>query len=164
MSYRYNLFVLSDTTILACFSSPAIVILLLGAFASSFASFISSNLLSLVPSTACVSFAAADFSIPNEKVESTSEPEPKILPLFGFSKSSFSGYIYITVDINGPAKGLNRFGYDVFSFYIIDNNLNFCGDKIPGIGVSCDESNEARNGLGCTQKAVYDKNYFKNLK
>lgn len=82
---------------------------------------------------------------------------------YGFSKSSYSGYIYITVDINGPAKRPNRFGYDVFSFYIIDNNLNFCGDKIPGPGVSCDDSDDARNGLGCTQKAVFDANYFKNL-
>ena len=78
----------------------------------------------------------------------------------------------INIDINGPQKKPNRFGYDVFSF-VIDK-----GDKVCPLGSpACQTRSEYRiaetlcsktsnadnNGITCGYFASTDKDYFKNL-
>ena len=77
--------------------------------------------------------------------------------------------IYITADINGLDKKPNQLGKDLFMFQInnegvllpmgaegtdyYDENDTYCSNT----------SSEDINGAGCTYKALYDKDYFKNL-
>lgn len=79
----------------------------------------------------------------------------------------------ISIDINGPYKKPNRFGYDTFSF-VIDK-----GDRVCPLGApACKSTSYAtnpesycsststsnNNGFTCSYFASTDKNYFKNLK
>lgn len=77
--------------------------------------------------------------------------------------------IYISVDVNGYNKRPNKLGIDLFMFQINDD-----GALLP-MGVKgtryynssnyyCSwTSNSNMNGAGCTYKALYEKDYFKNL-
>ena len=76
--------------------------------------------------------------------------------------------LLIHVDVNGYGKNPNRWGFDLFTFQIMDD-----GKLLPG-GANgthffdqpkyCDpKSLEANNGIICTYKALTDKDYFKNL-
>ena len=75
--------------------------------------------------------------------------------------------IYITVDVNGIKKKPNRWGYDLFTFQLMNN-----GKLLPmgaeGTDYSAEEYCSAtnagnQNGIACTHKALTDKNYWKNL-
>ena len=83
---------------------------------------------------------------------------------YGFFKGDYSLYLYITVDING-LKGPNRWGYDVFTFYISGSDIKPCDNGIPGTSIRCSDSypDLGSNGAGCTAKAIANANYFKNL-
>ena len=76
--------------------------------------------------------------------------------------------IYISIDVNGFNKKPNRLGHDLFIF-----SLDTSGRLLPG-GVEgfyyskndeyCSLNSTANvNGAGCTYKALYEKDYFKNL-
>ncbi len=76
--------------------------------------------------------------------------------------------IYITVDINGIAKGPNAWGHDLFTFQILKKN----GRLVPMGAAETDNAGEARcsktstsnqNGLSCAYFALTDPDYFKNL-
>ena len=84
-----------------------------------------------------------------------------------FHKGSPSKLMYVTVDINGLGKKPNRQGYDVFTFYI--QNSKLVPDRVgyPSGAFECSYSKLSNyhggDGLGCTSRAIYDKDYFKNL-
>jgi len=84
---------------------------------------------------------------------------------YAFHKGS-SGNIYVTVDVNGPGKKPNRWGYDTFTFYIPVNSTSHvfqpCGIGKPA-DMKCNSTATSHNGAGCTEKALSDANYFKNL-
>lgn len=77
--------------------------------------------------------------------------------------------LFISVDVNGYRKRPNRIGYDLFMFQVDENgklqpmgaegtkfydvNNKYCSKNIYG----------PESGLGCTYKALTDKDYFKNL-
>ena len=83
---------------------------------------------------------------------------------YGFHKGENSHVMYISVDINGSDKKPNRWGYDVFSFYISDDQMFVpCSNGIPASDIVCNNSSSSYNGIGCAAKATYDANYFKNL-
>jgi len=78
-----------------------------------------------------------------------------------------SSNVYLAVDTNGYEKKPNKAGYDLFFF-----QMNNDGYLIPmgaeGTNFSMSQyckktSSDARNGMGCTAKALNDANYFKNL-
>lgn len=72
---------------------------------------------------------------------------------------------YFIVDVNGPYKKPNAFGYDVFAFEI-DSNGKLSPMKPNNFTHTCSTSKEntsAGNGLSCTYAALTDKNYWKNL-
>ncbi|HIS35400.1 TPA: type II secretion system protein [Candidatus Scatousia excrementigallinarum] len=79
----------------------------------------------------------------------------------------------ISIDINGPYKKPNRFGYDTFSF-VIDKGDRVCPLGSPACKSSsysknpenyCSKTSKAdNNGFTCGYFASTDKNYFKNLK
>ncbi len=73
--------------------------------------------------------------------------------------------IYITIDVNGPNKKPNRWGYDTFTFYVPFKNqvLKPCNIDIPTGDMKCNSMGTSYNGAGCTAKALADPNYFKNL-
>lgn len=79
-----------------------------------------------------------------------------------------AGKFFICIDVNGWKKRPNRLGHDFFMF-----ELNQKTGKILPMGVedstfSEDEycsasSDDTKNGLGCTAKALNDKDYFNKL-
>ena len=77
--------------------------------------------------------------------------------------------ICISVDVNGYHKNPNRFGHDVFMFQIENETgkllpMGTKGTRYENQQVFCSATSVANtNGFGCTQKALTDKNYFKNL-
>ena len=84
--------------------------------------------------------------------------------VYGFSVGNATKILYITVDING-LKGPNRWGYDVFTFYISGNDFKPCEVGQPTHNITCGSVglNGNLNGAGCAAKALSDPNYFKNL-
>ena len=76
--------------------------------------------------------------------------------------------IYITVDVNGLNKKPNRWGYDLFTFQLMES-----GKLLPmgaeGTDLSAEEycsatSTSKNNGAGCTYPALTDNSYWKNLR
>lgn len=75
--------------------------------------------------------------------------------------------IYITVDVNGLKKKPNRWGYDLFTFQLLNNG------KLLPMGAEgtqytpeqyCSKTNtQNRNGISCTHRALTDKNYWNEL-
>ena len=76
--------------------------------------------------------------------------------------------IYISVDVNGYNKRPNKLGIDLFMFQINDEGtllpMGVKGTRYYGANYYCSwTSNSNMNGAGCTYKALYEKDYFKNL-
>jgi len=84
--------------------------------------------------------------------------------IFCFYKGMVTGSMYIDVDINGD-KNPNRWGYDVFTFYVSNENqaLTPSSDGVPYFAFVCNSTAANFNGPSCSVKAVSDPNYFKNL-
>ena len=75
-------------------------------------------------------------------------------------------FLFITVDVNGYNKKPNRWGHDLFTFQVMPNGklLPMGADGTQFGSEYCTETSpNALNGIGCTYKALTDKNYFKNL-
>lgn len=75
---------------------------------------------------------------------------------------------FITVDINGYKKGPNLWGHDLFTFDLIDNGkllpMGAEGSHFIDDNIYCSKtSTSSLNGIGCTYKALFDKDYFRNL-
>lgn len=79
--------------------------------------------------------------------------------------------IVISVDVNGYGKGPNAWGHDLFSFYINKQKVIPIGAPETPLmpdsawnSFDCDyNSSERNNGMGCTYRALTEKDYFKNL-
>ena len=80
---------------------------------------------------------------------------------------STNRYTFISVDVNGFEKKPNRFGHDLFMFQLMDDGqLLPMGAKntyFRSITYCSDTSTESVNGAGCTYRALYEKDFFKNL-
>ncbi len=91
--------------------------------------------------------------------------------LIAFERRSSDQNIIISIDVNGRNKGPNLLGHDLFAFAVqnkgsvgvivpmgADNTLyeqeDFC---------SLENTTSAYNGMGCTVKALYEKDFFKDL-
>ena len=77
--------------------------------------------------------------------------------------------ILITVDVNGVQKRPNRWGYDLFTFQLTDSGkllpVGAEGTSYTDMSKYCSLTNTSnQNGVGCTYKALTDKDYWKNLK
>jgi len=69
----------------------------------------------------------------------------------------------LNVDVNGYKKP-NRAGYDLFSFYIDKYGKLLPMGDANSIIKNCNKTVvSSDNGLGCTIKALQEKDYFKNL-
>lgn len=82
---------------------------------------------------------------------------------------NYQSNILITIDVNGIGKKPNRWGHDLFTFQIEESS----GKLLP-MGANntqytynatyCSSSStNSYNGIGCTYKALTEKDYFKNL-
>lgn len=77
------------------------------------------------------------------------------------------GTILISVDVNGIYKKPNRWGHDLFTFQIMDDGkllpMGSEGTKFDKDDYCSVTSSDTINGIGCTYKALTEKDYFKNL-
>ena len=75
--------------------------------------------------------------------------------------------IYVSVDVNGKPKRPNRLGQDVFMFQLMNDGkflpMGAEGTDFPEDTYCTISSTDEKNGLGCTVKALTDKDFFKNL-
>ena len=74
--------------------------------------------------------------------------------------------VWIFADLNSASSPPNRLGYDIFAFEMLDGEIRPMG----GQGTTYDKdtycnpnTTNDRNGITCTQKAVENSDYFKNL-
>lgn len=74
--------------------------------------------------------------------------------------------VYLSVDINGAANKPNAWGHDVFTFQLMNNGkiLPMGQEGTDYYNKECSKTSTGSiNGIGCTYKALTDKDYFKNL-
>lgn len=75
--------------------------------------------------------------------------------------------IFISVDVNGIYKKPNRWGHDLFTFQIMDSGkllpMGAEGTKYNSTDYCSATSSNTSNGIGCTYRALTEKDYFKNL-
>ena len=73
--------------------------------------------------------------------------------------------VMVSVDLNGFKNPPNRFGYDVFTFQLVDENLKTMGDRntmYTDMDKYCSlNSKDKYNGIACAQKARSESDYFK---
>ena len=81
------------------------------------------------------------------------------------SVSSDNPPVMVSVDLNGFKNPPNRFGYDVFTFQLVDENLKTMGDRntmYTDMDKYCSlNSKDKYNGIACAQKARSESDYFK---
>lgn len=78
------------------------------------------------------------------------------------------GTVFISVDINGKKKGPNRLGQDVFTFQVTNSGklvpMGAVGTTYSNANNFCSKtSTSSVNGIGCTYKALTEKDFFKKL-
>ena len=75
--------------------------------------------------------------------------------------------VFVSVDLNGYNNKPNRWGYDLFTFQLVDNQLKAMGDTgttYTDLSTYCNvNSQDEYNGIACAKKAVSDSEYFKNI-
>lgn len=76
--------------------------------------------------------------------------------------------MFITVDVNGYNKKPNQWGHDLFTFQVMNNGrlspMGAEGTIYTDDSLYCSRtSTDTYNGIGCTYKAMTEKDYFKNL-
>lgn len=78
--------------------------------------------------------------------------------------------MFISIDVNGFNNRPNRLGQDLFMFQLDPHNgqllpMGAKGTYYYSAGDAyCNPNGSGQmNGAGCTVKALYDKNYWKNL-
>lgn len=81
---------------------------------------------------------------------------------------SHQNRLYLTVDVNGFYKKPNAWGHDLFTFQITRDGrflpMGADGTDYTDLAAYCSKDGGARyNGIACTQLALTDPNYFKNL-
>ena len=78
------------------------------------------------------------------------------------------GSIYLSLDVNGMYKGPNRWGHDLFTFQIMNNGkllpMGADGTAYKDASKFCSATSSSKyNGIGCTNKALTEDDYWKNL-
>lgn len=87
--------------------------------------------------------------------------------LFENSNSvTFNGTVYVSVDINGYNKLPNKWGEDVFTFQLMDDGrllpMGAEDTDYTDQNIYCSKtSTNSFNGIGCTQRALSDENFWK---
>ena len=87
--------------------------------------------------------------------------------LFENSNSvTFNGIVYVSVDINGYNKLPNKWGEDVFTFQLMDDGrllpMGAEDTDYTDQNIYCSKtSTNSFNGIGCTQRALSDENFWK---
>lgn len=75
--------------------------------------------------------------------------------------------VFVSVDLNGYNNKPNRWGYDLFTFQLVDNQLKAMGDTgttYTDLSTYCNvNSQDEYNGIACAKKALSDSEYFKNI-
>lgn len=75
--------------------------------------------------------------------------------------------VFVSVDLNGYNNKPNRWGYDLFTFQLVDNQLKAMGDTgttYTNLSTYCNvNSQDEYNGIACAKKALSDSEYFKNI-
>ena len=77
--------------------------------------------------------------------------------------------VWVSVDLNGYNNKPNRWGYDLFTFQLVDNQLKTMGDvgtAFTDMNKYCNAKSSAGsyyNGIACAQKAKSDSEYFKKI-
>lgn len=73
--------------------------------------------------------------------------------------------VFVSVDLNGYNNKPNRWGYDLFTFQLVDNQLKAMGDTgttYTDLSTYCNiNSQDEYNGIACAKKALSDSEYFK---
>ena len=85
--------------------------------------------------------------------------------------STHKGTIYITVDVNGRNRTPNAWGWDVFTFQLVNRGgkgivlpMGAEGTDKTNVSVYCkSKTYNGVNGMGCTAKALSEKDYFRSL-
>ena len=77
------------------------------------------------------------------------------------------GPTYISVDINGMYKKPNLWGHDLFTFQLMPSGkilpMGATGTDYNATNYCSATSTSKLNGIACTNKALTEKDYFKNL-
>lgn len=81
---------------------------------------------------------------------------------------NYTSDIMITVDVNGLNQKPNRWGHDLFTFQIEESSGKLLPMGAPKTRYKANAycsatSTSQTNGIGCTYKALTEKDYFKNL-
>lgn len=75
--------------------------------------------------------------------------------------------VFVSVDLNGYNNKPNRWGYDLFTFQLVDNQLKAMGDTgttYTDLSTYCNvNSQDEYIGIACAKKALSDSEYFKNI-
>ncbi len=75
--------------------------------------------------------------------------------------------IFVSFDINGYNKKPNRWGYDLFTFQLVNGFLKPMGDtetNYPDAEKYCNKTDTSDlNGITCAYKALSDPDYFKKI-
>lgn len=85
----------------------------------------------------------------------------------GSLAATMESEIFIAVDVNNVDNKPNKFGYDIFTFYLNKKGMLLpFGDAdtyYPKDTYCVMNSTNSSNGYGCTIKALTEADYFKNL-
>ena len=86
-----------------------------------------------------------------------------------FENMARSTRVFVSIDVNGFKKGPNQWGVDLFTFQLMEDGkllpmgqagtyYEFTDDN----SLLCDKtSGNKRNGIACTARALYDKDFWK---
>ena len=80
----------------------------------------------------------------------------------------YASNLFISVDVNGVGKEPNAWGHDLFTFQVTDDGrllpMGALGTRYTNMSLYCSPtSSDEQNGIACTEKALRDSKYFKNL-
>lgn len=92
----------------------------------------------------------------------------KVVPSEGSGFLDTTSVVFVSVDVNGYNKNPNKWGHDLFTFQLMADGrllpMGANGTMFEDESTYCAiSSSDNANGIGCTYKALTDKDYFKNL-
>lgn len=80
-------------------------------------------------------------------------------------ENASTSLIMVSVDLNGFNNPPNRWGYDLFSFQLLDGEIKAMGEpktKYTSLETYCNlKSTNIRNGIACASLAKNNSDYFK---
>ena len=83
-----------------------------------------------------------------------------------FENPVHSVQVFVSIDVNGFKKGPNQWGVDLFTFELMEDGrllpMGMSGTYYADQGQWCSkDSNQNFNGISCTARALYDKDFWK---